>query len=262
MIIGSGRLANMRLDHPEIELAHVKVTWDDNGISMIDNGSRKGTWVNGEPVETTALLDGDVIEFVEPGSQGRPPRRSRSASRRARCPSRPRRRPRPRGAGGTFRPRRRRPRPARRRRARESARRRKKAPDLPDLAPARPRGRGRRPPRGRRLGRKAALLHRAAGRHGGARPGRDGQTITISGAPASTATRRTTWSGSATAGGGVLVADGALQVKVPAVPHAGTVAPRSRPRAVARGRSRSASSAPEAPPRSTPRAPCPATRWS
>ena len=73
IIVGSGRLANLRLDHPEIELAHIKIIWDDLGISMIDNGSRKGTWVNGEPVETTSLLDGDVIEFVAPGSKVTPP---------------------------------------------------------------------------------------------------------------------------------------------------------------------------------------------
>jgi hypothetical protein len=73
VIIGSGRLATMRLDHPDIELAHVKVAWDVNGISMVDNGSRYGTWVNGEPVETTALLDGDVIQFAEPGAKSAPP---------------------------------------------------------------------------------------------------------------------------------------------------------------------------------------------
>lgn len=73
IMIGSGRLAHLRLDHPEIEMAHVKVTWDDAGISMIDNGSRKGTWVNGEPVETTGLIDGDVIEFVAPNAKVTPP---------------------------------------------------------------------------------------------------------------------------------------------------------------------------------------------
>ena len=72
VIIGSGRLAQMRLDHPDIELAHVKVAWDDVGISMVDNGSRKGTWVNGEPVETVLLRDGDVIQFVAPGSKSTP----------------------------------------------------------------------------------------------------------------------------------------------------------------------------------------------
>jgi hypothetical protein len=74
VIIGSGRLAHMRLDHPDIELAHVKVAWDDLGISMVDNGSRKGTWVNGDPVETAALLDGDMIEFVPPDSKSTPPK--------------------------------------------------------------------------------------------------------------------------------------------------------------------------------------------
>jgi hypothetical protein len=74
VIIGSGRLAHMRLDHPDIELAHVKLAWDDTGISMVDNGSRKGTWLNGEPVETVLLLDGDVIEFVGPGSKSTPPK--------------------------------------------------------------------------------------------------------------------------------------------------------------------------------------------
>jgi hypothetical protein len=73
IIVGSGRLANLRLDHPEIELAHIKIIWDDLGISMIDNGSRRGTWINGEPVETAGLIDGDTIEFVAPGSKVTPP---------------------------------------------------------------------------------------------------------------------------------------------------------------------------------------------
>ena len=70
LIVGAGRLANLRLDHPEIELAHIKIRWDDLGLSMVDNGSRKGTWVNGEPVETAGLLDGDVISFVPPDYKG------------------------------------------------------------------------------------------------------------------------------------------------------------------------------------------------
>ncbi len=72
LIVGSGRLANLRLDHPDIELAHVKIVWDDLGLSMVDNGSRNGTWVNGEPVETTNLLDGDTIEFVDPNAKKKP----------------------------------------------------------------------------------------------------------------------------------------------------------------------------------------------
>jgi hypothetical protein len=74
VIIGSGRLAHMRIDHPDIELAHVKVAWDDLGLSVVDNGTRKGTWVNGEPVETAALVDGDEIEFAGRGSKSAPPK--------------------------------------------------------------------------------------------------------------------------------------------------------------------------------------------
>jgi len=74
VFIGSGRLANMRLDHPDIEPAHVKVVWDGLGISMVDGGSRKGTWLNGEPVKAVSLQDGDVIEFVSPDSRSTPPK--------------------------------------------------------------------------------------------------------------------------------------------------------------------------------------------
>ena len=74
LIVGSGRLAHLRLDHPMIELAHVKVAWDDLGIAMVDNGSRHGTWVNGEKVESAALLDGDVITFTPPDTQPPAPR--------------------------------------------------------------------------------------------------------------------------------------------------------------------------------------------
>jgi hypothetical protein len=73
-IVGSGRLANLRLDSPDIEMAHVKVRWDEIGLSMVDNGSRKGTWLNGEPIETAALLDGDMLEFTGPGTKSTAPR--------------------------------------------------------------------------------------------------------------------------------------------------------------------------------------------
>ena len=59
----------------------------NNGISMIDNGSRKGTWVTGEPVETTALLDGDVIA-ADPGSVA-PPDSSTTPAAPARPPGPP-----------------------------------------------------------------------------------------------------------------------------------------------------------------------------
>ena len=61
VVIGSGRLAQLRIEHPEVEVAHVKVTWDDSGLTVADNQTRKGTWVNGEPVETAPLSDGDEL---------------------------------------------------------------------------------------------------------------------------------------------------------------------------------------------------------
>jgi hypothetical protein len=219
VIIGSGRLAHMRVDHPDIELAHVKVAWDDNGISMVDNGSRKGTWVNGEPVETTALLDGDVIEFVAPGSKSAPPKikikipkgsvpepppppppTPEEIAARSAAP--------PRAAGA---------------RARGPARRRRKGPQLPDL---------------RLLGAAAGVLALLAGgawlvnRLWFTAPQLDtvqpaqaeaGQTVTLTGKRfRGAAADNVVWFGdrSVTA---AHVSGGTLEVKVPALPHGGTV---------------------------------------
>ncbi len=75
VLVGSGRLAHFRVGTEEagVNLAHIKVTWDDTGISVTDNGSHSGTYVNGEQVETAVLLDGDRISFQPPGSKLRPP---------------------------------------------------------------------------------------------------------------------------------------------------------------------------------------------
>jgi len=128
LIVGSGRLANLRLDHPDIELAHIKIIWDDLGISMIDNGSRKGTWVNQVPVETAGLLDGDVIEFVEPGSKptGSPPPKVRLRIPRGSVPDPP---PLPPPPVGQARPAAARPAA----KARGPARRRRSALRMPDV---------------------------------------------------------------------------------------------------------------------------------
>ena len=166
VIIGSGRLAQMRLDHPDIELAHVKVAWDDFGISMVDNGSRKGTWVNGEPVETVLLRDGDVIQFVGPGSKSTP------ATVTVRIPKgsvpEPPPLPPPTPEELAARPA---PAPAGGGRGRGAARRRGKGPRLPDLRLVGRGGGGARAPRRRLVGHEAALLHRSPGRLGRARGG-------------------------------------------------------------------------------------------
>jgi IPT/TIG domain-containing protein/FHA domain-containing protein len=74
VVIGSGRLAQLKIEHPDIDIAHVKVTWDESGLSVLDNASQKGIWVNGEPVEAAPLSDGDQIEFVGRGSRSTPPK--------------------------------------------------------------------------------------------------------------------------------------------------------------------------------------------
>lgn len=74
VLVGSGRDARLRLDHPEIAAAHVRVTWDDLGVSLVDAGSGKGTWLNGEPVETAPLADGDVIQLADPSRRKGVPR--------------------------------------------------------------------------------------------------------------------------------------------------------------------------------------------
>lgn len=66
VIVGSGRLANLRLGPTDISSAHIKVTWDDSGLYVTDNASHTGTFVNGEPVETAPLLEGDLISFADP----------------------------------------------------------------------------------------------------------------------------------------------------------------------------------------------------
>lgn len=65
-IVGSGRLANLRLGPSDISSAHLKVTWDDAGLFVNDNVSFTGTYLNGESVEQAPLQDGDVVGFADP----------------------------------------------------------------------------------------------------------------------------------------------------------------------------------------------------
>ena len=66
LIVGSGRLANLRLGPSDISSAHIKVTWDDAGLFVNDNTSFTGTYLNGEVVEQAPLQDGDLIAFADP----------------------------------------------------------------------------------------------------------------------------------------------------------------------------------------------------
>jgi hypothetical protein len=66
LIVGSGRLANLRLGPSDISSAHLKITWDDGGLFVNDNTSFTGTYLNGESVEQAPLQDGDLIAFADP----------------------------------------------------------------------------------------------------------------------------------------------------------------------------------------------------
>jgi len=65
IIVGSGRLANLRLGPADISSAHLKVAWDDGGLFVNDNTSFTGTWLNGESVEQAPLQDGDTLAFAD-----------------------------------------------------------------------------------------------------------------------------------------------------------------------------------------------------
>jgi len=69
ILVGSGHLAHLRVDHPDVGGAHIRVSWDDFGLWVTDNGSASGTFLNGEPVMTGPLKDGDRISFVPPESK-------------------------------------------------------------------------------------------------------------------------------------------------------------------------------------------------
>lgn len=74
ILVGSGHLAHLRVDHPDVGGAHVRVSWDDFGLWVTDNGSATGTFINGEPVVTGPLRDGDRISFAPSGAKGNVPK--------------------------------------------------------------------------------------------------------------------------------------------------------------------------------------------
>jgi hypothetical protein len=60
-VIGRGQDADFRLPDTGVSRRHVEVTWDGQSATLADIGSTNGTTVNGTPVQTWQLADGDVI---------------------------------------------------------------------------------------------------------------------------------------------------------------------------------------------------------
>lgn len=70
-VIGSGPDCHMRLDSAAVDYHHAQVSWEEEGFLVSDLGSARGTYVNGQRVETTRRLqDGDRLSLGPPGSSG------------------------------------------------------------------------------------------------------------------------------------------------------------------------------------------------
>jgi hypothetical protein len=61
MVVGRGQEAQFRLPDTGVSRRHLEITWDGRTALLIDLGSTNGTTVNGTPVQTWQLVDGDVV---------------------------------------------------------------------------------------------------------------------------------------------------------------------------------------------------------
>jgi len=60
-IIGRGQDSAFRLPDTGVSRRHLEISWDGQTATLSDLGSTNGTTVNGNPVQTWQLNDGDVI---------------------------------------------------------------------------------------------------------------------------------------------------------------------------------------------------------
>jgi pSer/pThr/pTyr-binding forkhead associated (FHA) protein len=61
--VGRGQDADFRLPDTGVSRRHLEITWDSQSAMLADLGSTNGTTVNGQPVQTWQLADGDVIRI-------------------------------------------------------------------------------------------------------------------------------------------------------------------------------------------------------
>ena len=62
-VIGRGQDSNFRLPDTGVSRRHLEITWNGQHATLSDLGSTNGTTVNGNPVQTWQLVDGDVIRI-------------------------------------------------------------------------------------------------------------------------------------------------------------------------------------------------------
>jgi hypothetical protein len=60
-VVGRGQDAQFRLPDTGVSRRHLEITWDGQTALLADLGSTNGTTVNGTPVQTWQLVDGDVV---------------------------------------------------------------------------------------------------------------------------------------------------------------------------------------------------------
>ncbi len=61
VVVGRGQEAQFRLPDTGVSRRHLEITWDGQRALLADLGSTNGTTVNGTPVQTWQLVDGDVV---------------------------------------------------------------------------------------------------------------------------------------------------------------------------------------------------------
>ena len=62
-VVGRGQDAQFRLPDTGVSRRHLEITWDGQVAVLADLGSTNGTTVNGSPVQTWQLADGDVVRI-------------------------------------------------------------------------------------------------------------------------------------------------------------------------------------------------------
>jgi hypothetical protein len=63
IVVGRGQEAEFRLPDTGVSRRHLEITWDGRNAVLADLGSTNGTTVNGTPVQTWQLVDGDVVRI-------------------------------------------------------------------------------------------------------------------------------------------------------------------------------------------------------
>ncbi len=61
VVLGRSRDADFRLDDPNVSRRHAVLYWEDGGMFVKDLRSTNGTLLNGRPVTSSPLHDGDII---------------------------------------------------------------------------------------------------------------------------------------------------------------------------------------------------------